>query len=480
MRQKTKQTMAKDESKEDEDNNEDDDDEGIDEQQSSSSISLSTAQCFHNDGLHSIFRLLTMSELNHAIQTCKQWLNAASHPSFRLPSTVDVQVKSANVPALIDSRLCSLISNLTVTDTERLTSINDLSSLHALQHLGDFDVSIDIHTMKRTPRQSIVLPPGLNKLHIAVKGVTHGPLCPSDAVVRGMQQLLINAIAAVPTLTSLKLHLSEREVELDYTPLINLVNLQDLSISLASSRAAAAMNTIKQLPMLRSLRIETSNSRDSHLGCILRSLCSSPTPTKLETLCMDELVTADDMAVLAQLPSLTGLIAEIDEGAASHLPRLTQLNLLNIERQCDAFLPFIPQLQYLTDLRLFSCSLSDEHAAHIMTSCRHLTSLVLDCVWVESLDWLNSVEGSSTSTSTSRSASGCGSGSGLGLTALEVRSCGGIYAEDLTSIYALKSLQRLTLRASCRLDDSTLHALTPPSTPLPNLTSFDYASCEEE
>jgi len=181
----------------------------------------------------------------------------------------------------------------------------------------------------------------------------------SDAVMKGIQQLLLNAAGAVSALTSLHPFLSGREVKLDSTPLRNLGSLEDLSLSVPVRTAAAAMNTVKRLPMLQSLRIQTFNQHDFPSACtpILRSLCSSPTPTKLATLWVDWLVTAEHMSILAQLPSLTELIAQIELAAAPQLPLLTHLKKLNFffgyTQPTDPFLSVIPHLQQLTDLTLF-------------------------------------------------------------------------------------------------------------------------------
>jgi len=66
------------------------------------------------------------------------------------------------------------------------------------------------------------------------------------------------------------------------------------------------------------------------------------------------------------------------------------------------------------------------------------------------------------------------------LTSFELAGCDGIDASDVISIHALKSLQKLTLYGSCRLDESVRQSLTPPSPLLPNLTSFEYDAPLEE
>jgi len=466
MRQKTKQTMAKDESKEDEDNDADDDDEGIAEAQLSSSTSLSIAQRFHHDGIHSILSFLNMRELNRAAQTCKQWLNAATNPSFHLPSTVDVRATLPKLRAIITSPLRDHMSKLTVT--QPLTSINDLRRLHVLEELSGLDVEINIRQAQQTPHRPIRLPPNLETLSISVYAAKDGALSPSDAVVRGVQQPLINAIAAVPTLTSLDLYLRGKSVELDYTPLINLIILEQLELSLPVSTAAVAMNTVKRLPMLEFLSIQTSNRGESpptHAS-ILHSLCSSPAPTKLETLVLDWRVTAEHIPILAHLPSLTAMDAEVDDAAAPHLPLLTQLETLdfspNYEQSADPFLPFIPQLRQLTTLALYDCSLSDEQGALIMAGCKRLTSLELGIAQVESLSWLVTPD------------------SCVNLTSLHIYGRDGIDASDVISILELKSLQKLILQFTWRLDALTQRALTPPTPFLPSLTEFEYEEPEAE
>jgi len=225
------------------------------------------------------------------------------------------------------------------------------------------------------------------------------------------------------------------------------------------------MTTVKQLPMLRSLRIHTFNKSESqfHRECILRALCSSPFLTKLAKLSLDWLVTAGHISILVQLPSLTMLDAPIRAAAAPQLPLLTQLKALNFSLghiQSDPFLSFIPQLHQLTDLTLFRCSLNDEQGALIMAGCKQLTSLYLEFVRLQSLNWLVTQDSSAN------------------LLSLWLLGCRGTDASAMTSIHSLQSLQKLTLQSCCRLDDAVVHALTPPSTLLPNLTRFDYHELE--
>jgi len=180
-------------------------------------------------------------------------------------------------------------------------------------------------------------------------------------------------------------------------------------------------------------------------------------------------VTGEHISILAQLPSLTELTAPIVAAAAPQLPLLTQLKKLDFfsgyEQTSDPFLPFIPRLHQLTELSLSQCSLSDEQGVRIMSGCKHLTSLVLDCVRLESLGWLSSAESIR---------------SGVMLTALELWYCDGVDPSDMISILSLKSLQQLSLYRTCRLDDFARHSLTPPSALLPNLTLFDYEHDDPE
>jgi len=340
---------------------------------------------------------------------------------------------------------------------ESMMPISEFRSLHVLQCLCDLHIIIYISSVERIPHQPIILPPRLKKFRISIHGVTNDP---SDAVVRGIQQTLINAAAAVSTLTSLDLELSNRDVYLDCTPLINLVNLQYLSLSLSVRTGADAMNTVKRLPMLESLRVLTVDLHPSPHACtfVLRSLCSSPLPIKLAQLSLDWKVTAEHFSTLAQLPSLTELVGRIDPAAAPQLPLLTQLKKLDFlyghSQPSGPFLPFIPQLHQLTDLTLYGCTMNGEQGVLIMTGCRQLSSLSLEHVKVERLNWLES--------------------GGEKLTYLSLDTCRGVKQTDLISILSLKALQKLSLDSTCRLDQFVVHVLTPPTSLLPNLTEFEY------
>jgi len=81
-----------------------------------------------------------MSEPNHAAQTCKSWFAAAVNPSFQLPSAVHVNATLEKLRAVIASPLRNHVSKVTMG--ESMMPITQLRSLHALQHLSEFDVSI--------------------------------------------------------------------------------------------------------------------------------------------------------------------------------------------------------------------------------------------------------------------------------------------------------------------------------------------------
>jgi len=223
------------------------------------------------------------------------------------------------------------------------------------------------------------------------------------------------------------------------------------------------MSPSKQLPMLRSLNVQTCETEPHpEHTTIIPTLCSSPTPTKLETLAIGWDITAADVSTLVQLPSLTELSSRIDDAAAPQLHLLTQLKSLEFWSSSNPFLPAIPQLHQLTTLTLYDCSLSDEQGGLIMAGCKQLSSLGLNIVHLQSLNWLVTPD------------------SCINLLSFGMYGCDGIDASHMNAILVLKSLQRLSLDSTCRLDESAVHALTPPSTLLPNLTTFEYEDPEGE
>jgi len=124
----------------------------------SPSIPLSIAQRFHLDGLHSIFRCLTMRELNATAQTCKSWYAASIAPSFCIGW--DLMIREDH-QSFHSSPLRNHVISLRLDDefTVSQPSQLNLAALNGVEKLG-LGVTLNDHQPSPTSSLSL-LPPRL-------------------------------------------------------------------------------------------------------------------------------------------------------------------------------------------------------------------------------------------------------------------------------------------------------------------------------
>lgn len=414
-----------------------------------SAANLSPAQRVHHDALHSIFSWLKIHELNNTAQTCRWFLAAASTCASSLGENLCLSLE------LVQSSLLTscLKHHLTSLHIHGSLSLTELRSLRSLDRLEKLNVTVDINAVRRTPHLPISLPPRIMLLELSVLAGDNSRRYPSDSVVRGVQQLLIRAVAACIKCEYLTLNMSGRNVEVDYSPLLSLTSLARLDIDATMNGVAMT----KQLLRLSELALHTpSNSAVvsiSQRSGLLRQLCSSPPPSKLDTLFLRSSwrLRAQDIPHLALLPALTFIDAEFVESCAALLPslHLHTLDFDSSDQPCGAFLHVIPQLSDLRDLRLYKCTLSDEQGLTIINSLPNLDCLVMTFVRMNSLEWMRNAN----------------------LSSLTFRHCTGLVADDLVPLLSLKRLDYLCIHSTVwlqHLAERGVKAL------IPTLQDFHY------
>jgi len=385
-----------------------DGDEQKDGQQSitclSPSIPLSIAQRFHRDGLHSIFRCLTMRELNAAAQTCKSWYAASTAPSFRLGC--EFKVKALH-PSFHGSQLQHHVRSLRLQDGLTTSQLQQLS-LHLVSVTGVEKLKVDV-TVKddhEAPSSSLqpsltLLPPHLTSLQLHV--YTNSD---NFEYVRSSQQLLMSAIGSCHRLESLLIHAmhgsSISEAELDFSPLRYLTKLR--SFVLCGSWVSVGLAfALRELPLLDevSLGWEVRRDSDTYMD-FLRVPCPAhdderhpqvqphqhPHPrSNISSIHICRaILEPDELAALARLPRLTSLHAEVCSSCCGVLPSL-KLRHLGLTHPGSTLLSGVSRMSTLTRLKLFRCSLPDKIGMELMKGLPRLDTLELEYVDFSREQW---------------------------------------------------------------------------------------------
>jgi len=358
----------------------------------SPSISMPIAQRLYHDGLHSIFRWLTMRELNAAARTCKSWYAASISHSFRLGR--DLKVKALHrsfVYSLLRHHLSGihLQAGLTMPQLAQL----DLASLNNVVKLKL------MVTTTRHLRASIsplpLLPPHLTSLDLIVDvgSYTH--------CVCGAQELLCSAIGSCHRLECLTINGFEY---CDFTPLRQLTKLR--SFVLNGDRLSVELaRVLCELPLLEEVSFGWEAMRNSGTRRnFLRALCSAddhhdgdeedgdddgnshPHPHLYSHIRSLDLLfwflQPDDVALLTRLPSLTSLRAEMSEDCCEVLP-LLRLEELTLDSPSWVLLSAVPRMSTLTCLKLTRCLLSSEIGMELMKGLPCLETLELHVVLID-------------------------------------------------------------------------------------------------
>ena len=319
----------------------------------------SAAQSLFTDGLHSVFRFLSLREVALALRTCSPWLAAASKERSRKARAL---LTPPQLLLLSRSALCQHVCSIvlsgdpcTLDDVALLAELPALTSiqpllLNAQSLLQAISATVEDtkpeQQQRQQPQQPVVWPQRLRALEIRIEG-GEVPSDMQDAFMRA-RQFVIDSVARLGSITSLSLSLrtgSESGPEsaaaacgaLDLSPLVvGLPQLASLQISewVASRSQLAAIRLMSSLTSL-------SINRGRWTAAQLMDLCDNDPPhaphrlQNLRRLCLERtILTSEHLPALADLPALAQIAPEAwDPDALASLPALASLNHL----QCMHF-----------------------------------------------------------------------------------------------------------------------------------------------
>jgi len=437
-RMEGEQKRADDDDDDDDDDDEEDGQMGVTEEEEEepqsapitpSPLVICIAQRFHHDGLHSIFRWLTVNQLNVASRACKRWYAASTSPSFHLGC--DLKVGSLH-PSFHCSALRHHVSSLHL---ELMLTIPQLSELNlaALNRVEKLKLVIDANYRPPTSTSislpsCALLPPHLTSLQLEVQG--H---CSESAYVERSVKALLSAVTSCHRLESLMID-GMGLGEVDFTFLPRLIKLRSFEFLGCTQLSVGLAHGLRELPHIDevSLRLGVRGSDETRRD-FLRVLCSAPS-SHIKSLLLASILRRDDVSLLSQLPSLTSLHAEFRQECSEVLPCL-RLRDLTLHPPNSEFLSAVSRMSTLTRLALWRCRLSSEMGEGLVSGLRRLETLSLNFVTVDGgqgklqLAWLKQA---------------------TSLRTLSLTSCKHISEE---SLYALRdtTIQTLILRGGVRL-----------------------------
>ena len=445
--------------------------------QSAPSAPLSLAQRMYTDGLHSIFKFLSLPDLQPALRSCRSWRDAAYKEKSRHRHCV---LRWRGVPSLVASPLRHHVSaygmnsmfalSFPLASVPLLAQLPQLTALALKLDVSDIDQQLETRSQvppaaaaaqAATASQSnaedsqsaaaaagemIVArvaaelapswPQRLQQLvllfHDSMTDLSSGP---SSAV-----QLLVSAVTALPpTLTHLKIDAGPgAHSPIDLGPLLlRLTRLSRLILggSLAFSKTHA--DHIKQMETLQYLAIFSRDWTVQHL----QWLCALPHRglQRLEEVNLGSAtLSSPHLIALAQLPALTRLAPNaIDPTALPMLDRFPSLRVLHLrsgsEREVvesvDAQLLLRPLRTIgarLTELSLDQFSVaSEEQSTALFSLLPALQTLSLSRVRLPSLLGLRPL---------------------TQLHSLTLEWCASLLPENLLELQHVPSLRKLTVR----------------------------------
>jgi len=231
------------------------------------SIPVSIAQRFHHDGLHSIFRWLTMRELNAAAQTCKSWYAASISPSFRLDCEVNVGSLHPSFPS---SALRHHVRSIRLFGVQTISQLIQLN-LAALSNVTKLSVVVNVNARPPSSTSTSssplsLLPPHLTSVELDV--YENRKL--SVEYVRRSVELLMPAVGSCHELENLYI-CANGSAECELNPLRRLTNLRSAEL-VGGWLPVGLAEVLRELPLLDD--VDIGWSRRDETRDFLRVLCS--------------------------------------------------------------------------------------------------------------------------------------------------------------------------------------------------------------
>ena len=424
---------------------------------------VSPAMRLYRHALESILGMLHLADLSRALCVSREWSAAV----VSMAPIVGSIARAPAIPSLVVSPLLRHIA--TVSSWGNFAPLNNISLSHLAQHAPN--LTSLLCTLRLTPDEPLILPVKLTNLDLILDG-EH-----TDATINGM----LTVVAALPSLSVLCLYLFS----------FRHGNNVELSL-LAASRSLTDLtlaNLDGDQPILSDSQVEQIRSSLGHLHRVHAAR---------ET---DEIARLLKPPVTARWRDIGHVMADARTGGLLRtLPTLTSVDLWYC--QPASHVDFLPQLPFLTHLKLFCYEYSGEEdwffhtpgepqtwsvpADALLDSlvlCTGLTHLDLTCGftpahWTALLAKLTQLKKLSICRGEYMETLLRCFSSGPITESLESLCIQAVILppSELVHLSALRRLHSLSLEHcfSARLDDGTIASFTPPTPLLPSLTAFSH------
>lgn len=351
------------------------------------------AQSLYADGLHSIFKFLSLKDLLPSIQTCRSWRSAAYNESPRHDENISVSF--IQFDELFHWPLRHHIS--IIEGSEEVATLDQVTQLSSSSHDGhggiptlkNLILTLDSQSLnnallmkfKHQKRDIVIIkdiatrwPQKLMSIHIQTEVD-----CDSLANVNSLdrKQLLIDIIGCLTTLMS---------IEVTLIPLLDLNPFQQLPLLTKLTCTGAPfdshISSMKHFASLRTLVTDAKWSAEQ-----LHILCSEPQQLKqlnqLTSLGMTQ-ITAAHMESLIHLPALTSLEPlNFSLDSLPFLPRMASMSRLHLRMipsgrsARDIFIPILKKCVRLTWLNMDLCAIREAEIIELLTALPLLTNETL-------------------------------------------------------------------------------------------------------
>ena len=295
--------------------------------------SYSSAQLLYDDGLHSIFKFLTLGELQSAVCSCRYWRDAAySSPCRRESFKFREENFTTRLTSLVQStrikqHICG-VSNIRVTLDEGHMRL--LHQLPRLEEITAWGISPDaLHQAAAAGELNKFFPRTLKYLKLReIANESYSPI----------SRILMHIAEAAASLHSVHTLIIQCVLNplADVSPLARLKSLTHLHVHIGwrggHSQSDRLIDTLSSFPLLKHLHLEGGPADWSPSAHQLQRL-AQPThggPCALHTLNMDKVdLTDSHVRSLCAMPSLTQLM--INRISPVSLAEIRQLTCVILE-----------------------------------------------------------------------------------------------------------------------------------------------------
>jgi len=341
-------------------------------------------QALYTDGLHSVFKFLTLNQLAPAILTCRSWRSAAYKERGR---GVHLAIHPMRWPELSFSPLHHHIASL--DGTLASCNIAEVKSLAHFPALCKLKIKLDLQHLQRCQQATTAQEQAVAAKFVALQWPQHlQTLAIQDIGAQGVNlnhdaaalQTVIDLVCHLPSITYLSLNVQrDTDYNYDFAPLKRLTRLIDLWLGMVVHD-----NHLDQLKTLSTL--DWIGIGESWSVSQLEHLCTPPHQLdRLSQLTLRKTnLTVAHMQHLLHLPGLQFLIPHsIALDALEFISRIPQLKHLRVRITGDerphavVFLVHLKLCTNIVRLDLSHCVISDEEMRELLKALPLLANLCL-------------------------------------------------------------------------------------------------------